>query len=116
MLLHEAMTSKAVSSGAVQPGEEKAEQGSRQCLAISIRGEATNAAKFCSAVPRDRKRGSGHELEHRKFHLNMRKNFCAVRVPKPWHRLCTEVLDSPSLEISKPARMLSYATCCREPG
>jgi len=53
--------------------------------------------------------------KHRKFHLNMRKNFSAVRVPEPWHRLCREEVDSPSLEISKPTWMLSYVTCSGEP-
>jgi len=53
--------------------------------------------------------------EHRKFHLNMRKNFSAVRVPEPWHRLCREEVDSPSLEISKPTWTLSCTTCSREP-
>lgn len=36
----EAMTSKAQSPGAVQPGEEKAEHGAGQCLSIFIRWEA----------------------------------------------------------------------------
>ncbi|KFV78137.1 hypothetical protein N308_15071, partial [Struthio camelus australis] len=42
-----------------------------------------------------------HKLKHRKFHLNMRKNFFTVRVPEPWHRLPREVVESPSLEIFK---------------
>lgn len=59
---------------------------------------------------------TGHKLEHGKFQLNMRKNFSTVRVPEPWHRLHREMLESPSLEISKPTWMVSCATCCREPG
>ncbi|KFV74834.1 hypothetical protein N308_06978, partial [Struthio camelus australis] len=44
---------------------------------------------------------NGHKLKHRKFHLNLRKNFFPVRVPEPWNRLPREVVESPSLEIFK---------------
>ncbi|KFV88466.1 hypothetical protein N308_06451, partial [Struthio camelus australis] len=44
---------------------------------------------------------NGYKLKHKKFHLNLRKNFFTVRVPEHWSRLPGEVVESPSLEIFK---------------
>ena len=49
-------------------------------------------------VPSDRTRDKGHNLEHRMFHLNIRKHF-TVQVMDQSHRLPREVVESSSLEI-----------------
>jgi len=80
---------------------------------ITLRGDLVSACKYLkggcqedgakifSVVPSNRTRRRGHKLKHKKFQLNMRKNFFPLRVMEHWNRLPREVVDSPSLEIFK---------------
>lgn len=38
---------------------------------------------------------------HRRFHLDMRKNFFTMQVTKRWNRLPRDAVESPSLKIFK---------------
>jgi len=79
---------------------------------FSLKGDLINAYKYLkgrcqkdrarlfSVVLSNRTRGNRHKLKHRKFQLNMRKNF-TLRVTEHWNRLPREAVESPSLEIFK---------------
>jgi len=58
-----------------------------------------SATRLFSVVSRNRIKDNRTKLEHREFHLSMRKNFFIVRVTEHWRRLPSKVVKCPSLEI-----------------
>lgn len=55
-------------------------------------------ARLFSTVCAARTRGHEHKLEHKRFHLNISKNFFTVQT-EHWHRLPRDVVESASLGL-----------------
>ena len=78
-----------------------------------LRGDFINVYKYLrgghqeggtclfAVVPSETTRGNGHKLKHRRFQLNMRGHFCAVKMTEHWNSLPRETVGSPSLQRFK---------------
>jgi len=93
---------------------EKTKKGFHHTYKYLMDGSKVDGAKFFSVVPRNKTRGNGHKLEHKKFHLNMRKNLFTLRIPEHWNRLPREVMQSPSLMTFNSGLDTFQSNCSRE--
>lgn len=62
-------------------------------------GFQEDRARFFSAVPGDKRKGSEQKHEHGKFHLNMQRKFFVLKMVEHCNKLSRELLQSPSLPI-----------------
>ena len=79
----------------MQLGEEEA-----QGVLINVHkylngGLKEDEAKIFSVMASTRTRDVGNKLEHRRFSLNTKKHFCALKVMELWYSLTREAVESP---------------------
>jgi len=53
----------------------------------------------------DKTRGNGFKLKEGRFRIDIRKEFSAMMVVMHWHRFSREIVDAPSLEVSRTCWM-----------
>ena len=105
LVAYDVMTSWVDEGRGRKTWESPAWRGLREDLISAYKylngGCQVDGARFLSAVSSNRTRGNGYKLEHRKFHLYLRKIFFTLGVTEHRNELPREVVGSPSLEIFK---------------
>lgn len=79
--------------------EEKVQEGSYHRYDHKMLHRAQSQALF--RVHSDKTRGSEHKLKHRRFTVNVKKNFFTVRMTEPQDSLPQERVQSTLLKILK---------------
>jgi len=80
--------------------EKRRLRGDRIAAFQFLKGVYKKAGYFTRAWS-DRTRGNGFRLKEGRFRLDIRKKLFTMRVVRHWHRLPTEVVNAPSLEVFK---------------
>lgn len=80
-----------------------------------LRGGGRRWSQLFLVVSSARTRGSGHKVEQKRLRLSIRQLFCAVAVTERWHRLPSELADSPLWRSSTATMTEAWATCSRCP-
>ena len=85
----------------MQPGEETA-PGRPYCGCSVLKGACRKEGeRLLTRACSDRTRGSGFKLNEGGVRLDIGKKCFTMRVVRHWHRLPTEAVDAPSLEVFK---------------
>lgn len=60
--------------------------------------ENEEEATTMSVIPSDRIRGNGHQLKHRRYYLNVQKQFFTVKMIEHRNRISRDAVQSPFVD------------------